>query len=115
MVFELRPSTIHGVGVFAVIDIKKDTPLELFEPEDDNFIPFEHVPNSKFPEKIIEKYSIMGDEGYSGPKSFHRMSIGWYLNHSDTPNIYCNEDYEYFALRDIAADEELTVDYEKFC
>ncbi|MBS1515018.1 MAG: SET domain-containing protein-lysine N-methyltransferase [Bacteroidetes bacterium] len=114
MIFELRPSPIHGVGVFAVVDIKQGELLDLFEAGDDHFIPFEQVAASKFPEKIIEKYSIMGDEGYSGPKNFHRMSIGWYLNHSDTPNAYCTEDYHFYALREIAADEEITVDYEKF-
>jgi SET domain-containing protein len=35
-----------------------------------------------------------------------------YLNHSDTPNVISVNDGEYFeAIRDIAAGEELLVDY----
>ena len=44
------------------------------------------------------------------PKDFGCMEIGWYLNHSKTPNAY-HRNYEYYALRDIKTGEEITVDY----
>jgi len=45
------------------------------------------------------------------PKEVFPMSIGWYLNHSDTPN--CNSDTNPKTLRHIQAGEELTIDYSK--
>jgi len=112
-VFELKQSPIHGVGVFAVVDIKKGTALDLFHPDDNEYIPFDEVEKTGIPESLIEKHSICGDEGYSGPKNFHQMSIGWYLNHSDTPNAEGDDDYNYFAAEDIKEGEEITIDYEK--
>jgi len=41
---------------------------------------------------------------------FARMSIGWYLNHSDSPNAYYANS-SYYAARNIKAGEEVTVDY----
>jgi SET domain-containing protein len=45
------------------------------------------------------------------------MTIAWFLNKpkpSQKPNIGCRKDYTFYALRDIAAGEELTVDYDSF-
>jgi SET domain-containing protein len=39
------------------------------------------------------------------------MEIGWYLNHSDDPNVYHDEQYFYYSLKDIKAGEELFIDY----
>ena len=39
--------------------------------------------------------------------------MSWYLNDArkgEKPNVHCNEDYEFWALRDIKPGEELTVD-----
>ena len=113
-IFELKPSSIHGVGVFAVTDIKQGTLLELFDEDDYNYIPFEDVEKTGIPERLIEKHSICGDEGYSGPKNFHQMSIGWYLNHAENPTAVGDEDYNYTATRDIKEGEEITIDYDKF-
>ena len=44
------------------------------------------------------------------PKDFGCMSVGWYINHSKTPNAY-HHDYDYYALSDIKEGEEITVDY----
>lgn len=52
------------------------------------------------------------------PQDFGCMPIGWYLNHSDTPNAVLgaivNDDWEWHASRDIAAGEEILVDYNVF-
>jgi SET domain-containing protein len=41
------------------------------------------------------------------------MSIGWYMNHSDTPNVTSSKElnFEYFAAREIAEGEEIVCDY----
>ena len=113
MIFELRASLIHGVGVFTLVKIKKGTELPLFEDDDFRFIHTSQVKKTGLPAKLIRKYSISFSDGYSSPVNFHRMSIGWYLNHSDNANAYHNSDYDYFAIRDIKKDEEITIDYDK--
>lgn len=113
MIFELRASAIHGVGVFTLVRIKKGTALKLFEEDDFRFIKKSNLKKTGLPEKLIRKYSIKYNDGYSSPKNFHRMSIGWYLNHSDSPNVFHDSQYEYFAVRDIKKDEEITIDYDK--
>lgn len=110
---ELRASKIHGVGVFTYKRIRKDEKLPLFDKEDNRFIKNEKIRDTGIPFKLIEKYSIWNEDGYSAPKSFNRMSIGWYLNHSDNSNLYRDEDYNYYARRTIGKDEELTIDYEE--
>lgn len=47
------------------------------------------------------------------PQDFGRMSVGWYANHSDNPNTKIIGDYRYVSVRDIQADEEITIDYKK--
>lgn len=49
-------------------------------------------------------------DGYWCPSDFRRMSLGWYLNHSETPTLIANGE-EYIAARDILPGEELTIDY----
>jgi len=45
------------------------------------------------------------------PANFGAMAVGWYLNHSDSPNAHHDAGYKYFASRDIAAGEEITINY----
>lgn len=54
---------------------------------------------------------------YECPPTFNRLTVAWYLNEprkGEGPNVRCNDSYDFFALRDISAGEELTVDYCKY-
>jgi SET domain-containing protein len=42
------------------------------------------------------------------------LTVAWYLNHSKTPNVGCDKDYIFSALRDIKEGEELTADYHTY-
>ena len=44
------------------------------------------------------------------PIDFGKMEIGWYLNHSYFPNTF-HKEYHFYALKDIKAGEEITIDY----
>jgi hypothetical protein len=47
------------------------------------------------------------------PPHFDRLTMSWYLNDpkpGESPNVKCDENYEFWALRDIKEGEELTVD-----
>lgn len=96
----IKPSKIQGVGVFTSEDIKKGKKIPLFYSTDYKF--------RKSVSKEEKVYCIRYKKGYAGPYDFNRMSIGWYLNHSRTPNVKTRT---WKAIRDIGKGEELFIDY----
>jgi SET domain-containing protein len=111
----LRPSTINGVGLFTTKPIAKGEQLRLWPEGDLRFLTdAEAAADPEFAE-LGEIFCVRDAGGWWCPNDFHRMSIGFYINHSDDPNVHTKKewDYEYFALRDIAADEEILCDYTK--
>lgn len=114
----IQPSPIHGVGVFAIRPIPKgiDPMIECrrFEFEqvrvevirDDPTVPAEL-------KKLVVDMCPENDGFYDIPPfSLNEIGVSYYLNHSGTPNMECDEESgNFFALRDIAIGEELTVDY----
>jgi SET domain-containing protein len=105
----LQPSPIHGVGVFSRKRIKKGAALPLFAKNDltvrKHASPIErHYAVHYTPKNRIGSKPL----GWHCPKDFHRMSIGWYTNHSNRPNV---ETRTWKALRDIKKGEEITIDY----
>lgn len=115
--FILKPSPIGGIGVFATHDIPRGT----------------LVFNTKFiirllkikdvPTDLLDYCVYLNDEECLGPEKFDRMEIGWYINHSKTPNIardfveYTTEELNNFksrpfvAIQKIKTGDEITVDY----
>ena len=114
----LRPSPIHGVGVFAIRDIP--TGMNLFcDDDDETFIVTLHKKEIENLEPEIKRlYNdfcvITGDE-YECPKSFNQMTVAWYINESkDNPNVKCDDGLNFIAVRDIASGEEILVDYSTY-
>jgi hypothetical protein len=126
----IAPSKIHlgGVGVFAVTDIRKDTPLFCGDNEEMLWIDESMVKTAcqknpairlfyrDFP---IYKKGRDGKDGKFGcPRNFNRLTISWYINkpkRGKQPNVYCKEEtYDFFALKNIKGGDELTVDYSKY-
>jgi SET domain-containing protein len=116
----IKPSDIHGVGVFAVRRIPKGTSIF---PDDDSIIVW--VKRDKIRQlrgelrRLYEDFCIIKDNGetYGCPANFSLMTAAWFLNEPKPgrkPNVACRKDYTFYALRDIAANEELTVDYATF-
>ena len=108
--FILKPAK-HGIGVFAVHDIKAGTFLRLFgddeHPEENRMLQKEVVPD------LFRQYCIDRGPELACPDDFGRMPIGWYLNHSQIPSA-AHTNWEYYATRDIAAGDEITIDYNTF-
>lgn len=99
----LRPSEIAGVGVFTTTPIRKGVKPPLFVQRDWVFR------KSVFGYKRHFGHYDKVRDGYWCPVDFNRMSIGWYLNHSETPN--CTSAVHPRTLRFIRPGEELTIDY----
>ena len=112
---QLRPSSIHGIGVFAIRDIPKGC-REMFGPPHDEWTTLTHDEVNALPEharQMIENYCLYDAELYYVPSGgFKTADLSMFLNHSDIPNIRSVDDGDYFeALQDIPAGTELLIDY----
>ncbi len=107
--FLLKPSRIAGIGIFAFHGIAKGTYLAFFV--DGEPSPLRRVTTqNRF---FVERFGVPGTKNaYYFPPDFRRMSIGWYVNNSTTPNAF-HIKYRYYALSDIRAGAEITIDYRR--
>jgi hypothetical protein len=115
----LGPSPIHGVGVFAIAAIQKGTRLFSQDSDEMRWIEADSLPADKQIRRLYDDFAVVknGKNGrpkrYGCPSHFDRLTTSWYLNDpkpGQKPNVRCNENYDFWALRDIRLGEELTVD-----
>ncbi len=112
----LKPSAIHGIGVFAIVDIPKGC-RTLFSKNVGNWIKLPITAVEELPDhsrSLVETYCLYDDDHYFVPDyGFKVMDLVNYLNHSFSPNVISVNDGEYFeALVDIPMGTELMVNYE---
>jgi SET domain-containing protein len=112
----LRPSAVHGIGVFAIRDIPRGC-RNLFSQNHGNWIELPIADVEKLPEHsrtLVETYCLYDDENYFVPDyGFKLMDLVNYLNHSPSPNVVSVNDGEYFeAVKDIPAGTELFINYD---
>lgn len=117
----LKPSLLHkgGVGVFAILPIKKGQVI--FDTYGANCL---FVPSSKLnrlPEPVRKMYTdfaMQVDDDFYPPKDFARMGMFWYICHSDKPNCRYRESRggtnAYVATRNIRAGEEICANYNAY-
>ena len=109
----LGPSKIHGIGCFADVRIEKGAYVRVWSTEDSRWVPLKTAHASPHKE-LIKRFGIRTTGGYWAPIDFLRISVGWYMNHSETPNLASDDgDVTYYALRDIEPGEEVTIDYRR--
>ena len=111
----LRPSGIHGIGVFAIRPIPRGC-RTIFSKDNGSWIklPIEEVEKlPAYSRDLIETYCLYDDRHYFVPDyGFKLMDLVNYLNHSSSPNIRSVDDGTFFeSIRDIEAGEELFVNY----
>lgn len=114
----IRPSSVAGIGVFALRRIPKGC-RDIFTPPvqgDDGFIAVPRSEIEALPEHarhLVETYCLYDEEHYHLPEDgFKKMDLVHFLNHSDHPNVRSIDDGAWFeALVDIAPGEELFADY----
>ena len=110
----IAQSSIHGLGVFTRVAVKAGQIVSRYMPPFDVSYPKElmavvqpaereYLLNYSYLSVFTDVYVLTGDNDR-------------YMNHNDQPNVGMNPDGSTtnVALRDIAADEELTCDYRSF-
>lgn len=111
----LKPSPVHGIGVFAIRDIPKGC-RTIFSRNEGHWIrlPIREVEQLPAHSRaLVETYCLYDEKDYFVPDyGFKIMDLVNYLNHSPIPNIISINDGEYFeAIVDIPEGSELFVDY----
>jgi len=111
----LKPSGIHGIGVFAIRHIPKGC-RNMFSRDAGEWIKLPIADVESLPQHakdLVETYCLFDEDNYYVPDyGFKLMDLVNYLNHSNHPNVISINDGEVFeALRDIQPGEELLVNY----
>lgn len=112
----LKPSPVHGIGVFALRDIPRGC-RDIFSKHVGEWIKVPIAEIEQLPDysrNLVETYCLYDEENYFVPDyGFKVVDIVNYLNHSPHPNIMSVNHGEYFeALENIPAGTELLVNYE---
>jgi SET domain-containing protein len=111
----LKPSKIHGVGVFAIRDIPKGT--YVFRGDDDEMVWVKVSATNRLDKeikKVYRDFSVTRNGRYGCPRNFNLLTPAWYLNHSKKPNMAADKNYDFYSTRRIKKGEELTVDYKTY-
>lgn len=111
----IGPSRIHGVGVRAVRDIPAGTLV--FVGESERVVWASRAAVRRLPKAIralYEDFGMVSGDRIGVPPSLNMLSVGWYVNHSNRPNIEAGDDGRFRAVRRIRKGEELTADYRTF-
>ena len=112
---ELKPSPLHGLGVFVLAPLKKGDLIWRFDARMDRvYTPAELASLPEHLQRYLKIYSTWHEQ-----TGLYVLcgDNGRYFNHSDTPNTVSNaisfgEDH---AARDLEAGEELTSNYSHIC
>jgi SET domain-containing protein len=111
----IGPSRLHGVGVIAIRDIPAGT--RVFRGESERVVWVSRAAVRRLPRAVralYEDFGMVDGRRLGVPPNLNRLSVGWYVNHADLPNVEAGDDGRFRALRRIRAGEELTADYRTF-
>lgn len=108
-------SRVHGVGVRAIRDIPARTLV--FRGESERVVWVSRAAVRRMPtaiRRLYEDFGMLWGERIGVPPTLNMLSVGWYVNHSDRPNVVAGDDGRFRTLRRIRKGEELTADYRTF-
>jgi hypothetical protein len=113
-------SSVHGIGVFAVRLIPEGTNIFANDRVELVWVDKARLDLERLTEaerRFYLDFGISRGDRIGCPVNFHNLTPGWYLNEpppGDRPNVRVDADLNFFAARDIAEGEELTVHYTSF-
>ena len=113
-------SSVHGIGVFAIRPIPAGT--DIFA---NDRLPLVWVSKaeldraglSEAEQAFYRDFGINRGDRIGCPANFHNLTPGWYLNEpapGEEANVRSTNRLSFIARRDIAAGEELSIDYSEF-
>lgn len=108
-------SDVHGVGVRAIREIPAGALV--FSGESERVVWTSRAAVRKLPaavRSLYEDFGMVAGDQIGVPPNLNMLSVGWYVNHSEHPNIEAGDDGRFRALRRIRSGEELTADYRTF-
>jgi uncharacterized protein len=105
-----------GVGLFAIRSIPKGT--QLFVGDVGNTIRILVSTIDKISDAEVRQmytdFCPVVDKYFIAPSDFNQMTMSWYMNHSNEPNVTVVPDLQFVTSRVIHVGEELTVNYTTF-
>lgn len=113
---ELRPSRIHGIGLFAVKAIEKGTIIgrEKGYIRERFYAWFTWRDFERFDRPLqrkVKELCTLEREGFFAPRDFDLLPTCWYINHSCSGNVGFDQSENFVAIRKIKSGEELSYDY----
>jgi SET domain-containing protein len=108
-------SRVHGVGVRAIREIPKGALV--FRHESERVVWVSRAWVRRLPtaiRRLYEDFGMLWGGRIGVPPTLNMLSVGWYVNHSDRPNVEAGDDGRFRTLRRIRKGEELTADYRTF-
>jgi uncharacterized protein len=111
----IGPSRRHGVGAIAIRAIPAGALV--FGGESERAVWVSRAAVRRLPKALralYEDFGMVSGRLLGVPPNLNRLSVGWYVNHSDRPNLVAGDDGRFRSLRRIRVGEELTADYRTF-
>ena len=110
----LKPSVLHGIGVFAIRDIPKGTYVFGGDSEEMVWVKASVTKSlDKGLKDLYRDFCVLRDGNYGCPRSFNVLTPAWYVNHSEKPNLAADEKFDFYSARRIKKGEELTLSYKR--
>jgi uncharacterized protein len=102
-----------GVGLFAIRGIPKNT--KLFIGDIGNTVKIlvsdvDKIDDAEVRRMYIDFCPVIGNY-FVAPSDFNQMTMSWYLNHSDEPNVTVVPELQFVTSRFVPLGEELTTNY----
>lgn len=110
----LKPSKVcDGVGLFSIVEIKKDEIIFDDVTADDVYIWWDEIPNLREEVKNYLNSMCNSDkDGFYLSRTPNNINLAYFVNHSDNPNVFHDLELDRFiAIKDIGVDEEIVCVY----
>lgn len=108
-----KSGVCDGVGVFALLPIKQGEQLFQDVPKTEYFFRWDEL--SDLDERVIRKLKSLCNYNQTGVymhNSLNNFNFSFFVNHSETPNVFHNlKADEFFSIRNIEPGEELVCTY----
>ena len=103
----------NGVGVFAIRDIPKGTKLFVGDVGETVRVRVSIIDKLEDAEirRMYYDFCPVIDEFFIAPLDFNQITMGWYLNHSNDPNVQVDAGLQFVTSRRIRLGEEVTANY----